>query len=92
MKEKNLDKLIDVINTHIIKVITGGWRSGKSKLLDAFYDIIWIDDFGQNLISLTIQFHSLECNLNNIYISGWKDTISQNHIFCTKKWCRYLLY
>ena len=54
MKEKNLDKLIDVINTPIIKVITGGWRSGKSKLLDAFYDIIWIDDFGQNLISLTV--------------------------------------
>ena len=77
MKEKNLDKLIDVINTPIIKVITGVRRSGKSKLLDAFYDIIWIDDFGQNLISLTIQFHSLECNLNNIYISGWKDTISQ---------------
>ena len=53
-RKKYLNTLIDVINTPIIKVIIGGWRSGKSKLLDAFYDIIWIDDFGQNLISLTV--------------------------------------
>ena len=53
-RKKYLNTLIDVINSPKIKVITGGWRSGKSKLLDAFYDIIWIDDFGQNLISLTV--------------------------------------
>ena len=39
-RKKYLNALIDVINTPDIKVITGVRRSGKSKLLDAFYDII----------------------------------------------------
>ena len=37
-RKKYLNTLIDVINTPDIKVITGVRRSGKSKLLDAFYD------------------------------------------------------
>ena len=35
-----LNKLIDVKNTPDIKVITGVRRSGKSKLMDAFIDIL----------------------------------------------------
>ena len=35
-----LNKLIDVKNTPDIKVITGVRRSGKSKLIDAFIDIL----------------------------------------------------
>ena len=43
MKEKYLNTLVDVINAPDIKVITGVRRSIKSKLLDAFCNIIWID-------------------------------------------------
>ena len=39
-RKKYLNILIDVINTPDIKVITGVRRSGKSKLLDAFYDYL----------------------------------------------------
>lgn len=39
-RKKYLNTLIDVINTSDIKVITGVRRSGKSKLLDAFYDYL----------------------------------------------------
>ena len=39
-RKKYLNTLIDVINTPEIKVITGVRRSGKSKLLDAFYDYL----------------------------------------------------
>ena len=39
-RKKYLNTLIDVIYTPDIKVITGVRRSGKSKLLDAFYDYL----------------------------------------------------
>lgn len=39
-RKKYLNTLIDVINTPEIKVIIGVRRSGKSKLLDAFYDYL----------------------------------------------------
>ena len=39
-RKKYLNTLIDVINTPDIKVITGVRRSGKSKLLDAFYSYL----------------------------------------------------
>ena len=39
-RKKYLNTLIDVINTPDIKVITGVRRSGKSKLLDAFYNYL----------------------------------------------------
>lgn len=39
-RKQYLDKLINVIGTPDIKVITGVRRSGKSKLLDAFKEYI----------------------------------------------------
>ena len=39
-RNQYLNKLIDVKNTPDIKVITGVRRSGKSKLMDAFIDIL----------------------------------------------------
>ena len=46
-RKQYLDKLINVIGTPDIKVITGVRRSGKSKLLEAFKDYIEqnIEDF-----------------------------------------------
>ena len=40
VREKYLNQIIDVVDTPDIKVITGVRRSGKSKLLDAFYDYL----------------------------------------------------
>lgn len=39
-RDKYLNEIINVVNTPDIKVITGVRRSGKSKLLDAFYDYL----------------------------------------------------
>lgn len=57
-----LQKLIDVIGTPDIKVITGVRRSGKSKLLEAFKDYIQKTDAKANLIHVNfnlIEFQSL---------------------------------
>lgn len=57
-----LQKLIDVIGTPDIKVITGVWRSGKSKLLEAFKDYIQKTDANANLIHVNfnlLEFQSL---------------------------------
>ena len=48
-----LNKLMDVKNTPDIKVITGVRRSGKSKLMDAFIDIL------EKLSSIALKF---KCN------------------------------
>ena len=39
-RDKYLNEIINVVDTPDIKVITGVRRSGKSKLLDAFYDYL----------------------------------------------------
>ena len=57
-----LQKLIDVIGTPDIKVITGVRRSGKSKLLEAFKDNIQKTDANANLIHVNfnlLEFQSL---------------------------------
>ena len=57
-----LQKLIDVIGTPDIKVITGVRRSGKSKLLKAFKDYIQKTDANANLIHVNfnlLEFQSL---------------------------------
>ena len=57
-----LQKLIDVIGTPDIKVITGVRRSGKSKLLEVFKDYIQKTDANANLIHVNfnlLEFQSL---------------------------------
>lgn len=57
-RSQYLDKLINVIGTPDIKVITGVRRSGKSKLLEAFQDYIKSHVSDHNIIK--INFNLLE--------------------------------
>ena len=54
-----LNKLIDVKNTPDIKVITGVRRSGKSKLMDAFIDILEKEEKA-NIIRIKLNLKEFE--------------------------------
>ena len=54
-----LNKLIDVKNTPDIKVITGVRRSGKSKLMDAFIDILEKEE-NANVIRIQLNLKEFE--------------------------------
>lgn len=62
-RKKYLKTLIDVINTPDIKVITGVRRSGKSKLLDAFYDYLTTLN-NVNIIRIKLNLKKYEKLLN----------------------------
>ena len=62
-RKKYLNTLIDVINTPEIKVITGVRRSGKSKLLDAFYDYLTTLN-NVNIIRIKLNLKKYEKLLN----------------------------
>ena len=62
-RKKYLNALIDVINTPDIKVITGVRRSGKSKLLDAFYDYLTTLN-NVNIIRIKLNLKKYEKLLN----------------------------
>ena len=47
-----LNRLKSVIGTPDIKVITGVRRSGKSKLMDAFYQYLTQEDPSRNVIRI----------------------------------------
>ena len=51
-RKQYLDKLINVIGTPDIKVITGVRRSGKSKLLEAFKDYVEKEIPDHNIIHI----------------------------------------
>ncbi len=74
-----LDKLINVIGTPDIKVITGVRRSGKSKLLDAFKSYIEENRADYNIIHINfnlpeydhlLEYHPLYDYINAQYIKG----------------------
>ena len=62
-RKKYLNTLIDVINTPEIKVITGVRRSGKSKLLEAFYDYLTTLN-NVNIIRIKLNLKKFEKLLN----------------------------
>lgn len=62
-RKKYLNTLIDVINTPDIKVITGVRRSGKSKLLDAFYNYLTTLN-NVNIIRIKLNLKKYEKLLN----------------------------
>lgn len=62
-RKKYLNTLIDVISTPDIKVITGVRRSGKSKLLDAFFDYLTTLN-NVNIIRIKLNLKKYEKLLN----------------------------
>lgn len=74
-----LTKLINVIGTPDIKIITGVRRSGKSKLLESFKVYISKNISDANIIHINFnltkfenlkEYHALENYIENAYISG----------------------
>ena len=59
-----LDSLINVKDIPDIKIITGVRRSGKSKLLDAFYDFLLKDSQKKNIIRIKLNLKKYEKLLN----------------------------
>lgn len=67
-RRKYLNTLIDVINTPDIKVITGVRRSGKSKLLDAFYDYLTtLNNVNKIRIKLNLKKYEKLLNPEELY-------------------------
>lgn len=64
-----LESLINVKDIPDIKIITGVRRSGKSKLLDAFYDYLINDKDNKNVIRIKLNLKKFESLLNpdNLY-------------------------
>ena len=64
-----LEKLIELKDIPDIKIITGVRRSGKSKLLDAFYDYLVSEPSGKNIIriKLNLKKHEKLLNPNELY-------------------------
>ena len=86
IKREYLTKLIDVMNTPDIKVITGVRRSGKSKLLEMFKEYIVknVDNNNNNIIHINFSFpeneylkeyHELYNYIESKYIEGKKNFV-----------------
>lgn len=84
-RKEYLNKLINVIGTPDIKVITGVRRSGKSKLLEAFKDYVAENVMNCNIVHINFNLPEYE-NLQEYhtlydYINGKYETDAENLIF-----------
>ena len=61
-----LENLINVKDIPDIKIITGVRRSGKSKLLDAFYDYLINDKDNKNVIRIKLNLKKFESLLKAV--------------------------
>ena len=84
IKREYLTKLIDVMNTSDIKVITGVRRSGKSKLLEMFKEYIVKNIDNNNIIHINFNFpeneylkeyHELYNYIESKYIEGKRNFV-----------------
>lgn len=84
-REDYLNKLVNVISTPDIKVITGVRRSGKSKLLEAFNKYVCETNPNANIIHVDFnrtQFeHLKEYHALNDYIESLYDDAKDNFVF-----------
>ena len=83
-RKQYLEKLINVIGTPDIKVITGVRRSGKSKLLEAFRGYVEQNIPGCNIIHINfnlpeyeslLEYHSLYDHINSKYVNGQENFV-----------------
>lgn len=83
-RKQYLEKLINVIGTPDIKVITGVRRSGKSKLLEAFRGYVERNVPDCNIIHINfnlpeyeslLEYHSLYDYINSKYVSGQENFV-----------------
>ena len=84
-RDEYLQKLINVIGTPDIKVITGVRRSGKSKLLEAFKQYVTNNVANTNIIHINFNLTKYE-NLKeyhalNDYIEGLYEEGKENFVF-----------
>lgn len=83
-RNQYLEKMIRVIGTPDIKVITGVRRSGKSKLLEAFKDYIETEYTDYNIIHINFNLlefdHLLEYKLLYEYIKSQYSKSKQNFV------------
>ena len=73
-----LDNLLNVKDIPDIKIITGVRRSGKSKLLDAFYDYLIKDPQAKNIIRIKLNLKEFEDLLNPDKLYKY---ISEHYVF-----------
>lgn len=75
-RKQYIERLLAVKNIPHIKVITGIRRSGKSKLMDSYIDIISKDD-SVNIVRIKLNLKKFErlLNSNNLY-----DYIEQQYV------------
>ncbi|MDO4552804.1 MAG: ATP-binding protein [Bacillota bacterium] len=83
-RKQYLDKLINVIGTPDIKVITGVRRSGKSKLLEAFKVYIEQNVPDHNIIHINfnlpeyehlLEYRPLYDHINSLYVAGKENVV-----------------
>lgn len=72
-RDKYLNEIINVVNTPDIKVITGVRRSGKSKLLDAFYDFL-ANNIKGNIIRIKLNLKKYEKLLDKEELYSYIDS------------------
>jgi len=79
-----IEKLVGVLDTPDIKVITGVRRSGKSKLMDAFHEILMSEYSDMNVIHINLvlpenekllEYHELYDYINACYVSGMHNVL-----------------
>ena len=84
-RRQYLDKLINVLGTPDIKVITGVRRSGKSKLLEAFIEYVRQADTTANIIHVNYNLSEyeplLEYHKLNAYVEKAYQAEKTNYIY-----------
>lgn len=94
IRQEYLDKLINVMGTPDIKIITGVRRSGKSKLLECFKEYILSNLTDINIIHINFnmtkfedlkEYHALEKYIEDAYIYGKENFVMIDEVqMCPK--------